>query len=107
MFENFTDRINTKHSTNLDASELQVTFKRNLPANNQEITNTWLSLRGLLSDETIIERLPFELDVETELARVNEETDITKFVGGQDVEQGQSEVSEVPNELQEAPTELE
>ncbi len=107
LFENFIDRVNTKYSTNFDASELQVTFKRNMPANDKEITDTWLSLRGLLSDETIIERLPFELDVETELARVNEETDITKFVGGQDVEQGQSEVSEVPNELQEAPTELE
>ncbi len=91
LFENFVDRINTKYTTNFDASELDIKFRRNLPANDKEVVDTWLALRNLLSDETIISNLPFELDIETELAKLKEqdETSIVKFLGEQNV--GESE----------------
>ena len=91
MFENFVDRINTKYTTNFDASELDIKFRRNLPTNDKEVVDTWLALRNLLSDETIISNLPFELDIETELAKLKEqdETSIVKFLGEQNV--GESE----------------
>lgn len=81
LFENFIDRINTKHSTNFDYSEIDITFKRNMPSNDSEVVETWLKLRNLISDETIISNLPFDLDVETEKAKINEqeEFDINKF----------------------------
>ena len=41
----------------------------------------WKSLRGIVSDETVIENLPFDIDTETELAKIKEQDDenIMKF----------------------------
>lgn len=111
LFENFVDRINRKYSTSFDFSEIDITFKRNLPTNKREIVETWLSLRGLVSDETVMSNLPYEIDVETELARVKEqeEENIMKFQanmkeGALDVgrnKQGTEEVSEeLPNKAE-------
>ena len=106
LFENFTDRINLKHSTNFDFSELDITFKRNLPANEKEVVDTWLALRGLISDETIISKLPFELDVETELAKLKEEDEVSimKFSNmevNDELADSKQEAEEIPQEIQE------
>lgn len=81
LFENFTHRINQRKSTNFNYREIDIVFKRNLPSNNSEVVDTWLKLQGIVSDETIISNLPFNLDVETEKARLNnqDEFDINKF----------------------------
>ena len=42
-----------------------------MPQNNQEILDNWLKLRGLVSDKTVIEHLPFDLDAESELEEMN------------------------------------
>ena len=111
LFENFVDRINTKYSTNFDFSEIDITFKRNLPTNKKEIVDMWKSLRGIVSDETVIENLPFDIDTETELAKINEqkEENIMKFKsniedGGLDVGEDRQRTNEIPEELQEEPT---
>lgn len=108
LFENFVDRINTKYSTNFDFSEINITFKRNLPANKQEIVNMWKSLRGIVSDETVIENLPFDIDTETELAKIKEqdEANIMKFqtqskVGDDNVGGNPKETNKLPKGLQE------
>ena len=71
MWEMITNRINLKRGTSFDFRDIEVILNRNLPQNNQEIVDIWLKLRGLLSDKTIIEHLPFELDAESELTEVD------------------------------------
>jgi len=108
LFENFVDRINTSYSTNFDFSEINITFKRNLPTNKQEIVNMWKSLRGIVSDETVIENLPFDIDTETELTKIKEQNDenIMKFqtqnkVGDENVGRDTKETDKLPKGLQE------
>ena len=91
-------------------------FKRNLPTNKQEVVNMWKSLRGIVSDETVIENLPFDIDTETELAKIKEqdEENIMKFqsgitnnekkVGNGNVEEDTRKAKELPQGLQEKAT---
>lgn len=107
LFENFVARINKKHSTKFDFSEINITFKRNLPTNKQEIVNMWKGLRGIVSDETVINNLPFDIDTETELAKIKKQDDenIIKFqnqnVGDTNVGTNPKETSKLPKGLQE------
>lgn len=71
MWEIITDRINLKKNTEYDFRDIEVILTRNLPTNNEEITNNWLKLRGLLSDKTVIDHLPYDLDSESELAEMD------------------------------------
>lgn len=71
MWEIITNRINLKKNTEYDFRDIEVILTRNLPINNQEITDNWLKLRGLLSDKTVINHLPFDLDSESELAEMD------------------------------------
>jgi SPP1 family phage portal protein len=111
LFENFVDRVNSKYSTNFDASEINISFKRNLPTEKKEIVDMWKSLRGIVSDETIIEKLPFDIDAETEIARIKEqdEENIMKFQtnlkgnGDENVGGNPKETKELPKGLQEKP----
>ena len=75
MWENIVDRINTKKNTKYDFRDIEIILTRNLPQNIQEIIDSWLKLRGLLSDKTVIDHLPYELDSESEIALRDEETD--------------------------------
>ena len=71
MWEMITNRINVKKNTEYDFRDIDVILVRNLPQNNQEILDNWLKLRGLLSDKTIIDHLPFDLDAESELTEMD------------------------------------
>ncbi len=71
MWEIITDRINLKKNTEYDFRDIEVILTRNLPTNNQEIVDNWLKLRGLLSDKTVIDHLPYDLDSESELAEMD------------------------------------
>ena len=75
LWENIVDRINTKKNTKYDFRDIEIILTRNLPQNDQEIVDNWLKLRGLLSDKTVIDHLPYELDSESEIALREEETD--------------------------------
>ena len=50
--------------------DVQIKFTRNLPIDNTEILNTVNSLRGMLSDRTLIGLLPFVSDVDAELEAI-------------------------------------
>lgn len=82
MWELITDRINLKKSTTYDFRDIEIILTRNLPTNAQEIVDNWLKLRGLLSDKTVIEHLPYDLDSESELAEldVQNETNMEKNI---------------------------
>ncbi len=71
MWEMITSRINLKKHTNYDFRDIDIILTRNLPQNNQELVDNWLKLRGLLSDKTVIDHLPYDLDSESELAEVD------------------------------------
>ena len=71
MWEMITERINLKKNTEYDFRDIDIILIRNLPQNNQEILDSWLKLRGLLSDKTVIDHLPFDLDAESEIAEMD------------------------------------
>ncbi len=75
MWEIITNRINLKKNTEYDFRDIEIILTRNLPTNNQEITDNWLKLRGLLSDKTVIDHLPYDLDSESELAQMDEQNE--------------------------------
>ena len=77
-------RINLKKSEkeNYDFRDITVVLAKNVPQNNAEIVENWLKLRGLVSDETIIDNLPYDLDPNSEQKKMNdqEEEELEKEV---------------------------
>lgn len=72
---------------------VDISFKHNLPTSITDTVNMVNSLRGLVSDETLLAQLPFIKDVEEELARVREEEE--SFTAGL----GSSEFAHLDGEL--------
>ena len=67
------NRINLKKRTNYDFRDVKITLPKNLPANENEIVDMYMKLRGLVSDETIIERVPLNFDAKSELAKMEDQ----------------------------------
>lgn len=59
--------------TPAELTDCSVTFHKNLPRNDAELTETLLSLSPVLSQRTLLEHLPWVADVEQELRRKAEE----------------------------------
>ena len=75
MWENLTDRINIKKNTKYDFRDIQININTSIPTDDVEVSQMWLNLRGLISDETIIENLPLDLDAESELKKMKEQNE--------------------------------
>lgn len=75
------DRLNLK-GTQYDFRDITITLNKNLPANENEVVDMYMKLRGLISDETIIDRLPLNLDSTSEEQKMDEqnENDLAKEV---------------------------
>lgn len=56
--------------------DIKIQFTRNLPVNVEETTNIVNSLRGLVSDETLLTLLPFITDAKAELEKVKAQKEI-------------------------------
>ena len=67
------NRINLKEKTKYDFRDVKIELQKNLPANESEVVDSWLKLRGLISDSTIIERLPLGLDALAEQDKMEEQ----------------------------------
>ena len=67
------NRINLKKNTEFDFRDVTVDLPANLPANEDEVIDMWLKLRGLASDETITERLPLGLDYTSERNKIDKQ----------------------------------
>lgn len=65
------NRINLKKTTNFDFRDITVELPYNLPTNESEVIDMWLKLRGLASDETIVERIPLGLDYTSEKNKID------------------------------------
>ena len=64
-------RINIKKQTNFDFRDINVDIPKNLPANDAELAQQMLQLKGIISDETIIEKLGYNYLAEKE--KLNDE----------------------------------
>ena len=73
MWENITGRINDKKNRKFDFRDIQITINTNIPTDDSEVVDMWMKLREILSDETVIEHLPLDLDVESELKKRKEQ----------------------------------
>ena len=64
--------------------DIEITFTRNIPADEAALINMINSLKGTVSDETLLGLLPFIPDVEKELEKVRaqKESNIDLFGGG-------------------------
>lgn len=51
--------------------DIEITFKRNIPADEAAIVNIVNSLKGTVSDETLLGQIPFVTDVQKELEKVH------------------------------------
>ena len=56
--------------------DIKIQFTRNLPVNVEETTNIVNSLRGLVSDETLLTLLPFITDAEAELEKLKAQKEV-------------------------------
>jgi SPP1 family phage portal protein len=65
-------RINLKKNTKYDFRDVKVKLYRNLPTDKYTETTSALSLRGLLSDATVIDMLPYELDPISEMNKIEQ-----------------------------------
>lgn len=66
------NRINLKGSK-YDFRDIKITLNKNLPANENEVVDMYMKLRGLISDETIISRLPLNFDATSEISKMEEQ----------------------------------
>lgn len=76
------DRINLTSKSKYDFRDVNITLNKNLPANENEVVDMYMKLRGLISDETIISRLPLNLDAtsEEEKMQQQDENELNKEV---------------------------
>lgn len=72
-WETIIDRINSRKNKKYDFRSIKIDLQRNLPTDKQTETDRALKLRGLLSDETIIDMLPDDLDSISELEKIDKQ----------------------------------
>lgn len=65
-------RINLK-GNDYDFRDIKITLNKNLPANENEVVDMYMKLRGLISDKTIIDRLPLNFDSKSEEGKMAEQ----------------------------------
>lgn len=67
------DRINKRKSKKYDFRSIKIDLQRNLPTDKYTETDRALKLRGLLSDESVIDMLPDDLDSMSEIQKMDKQ----------------------------------
>lgn len=70
-WETIIDRINKRKNKQYDFRSIKIDLQRNLPTDKYTETDRALKLRGLLSDESIIDMLPDDLDATSEIEKMD------------------------------------
>lgn len=65
---------------NYDYRDISLSFTRNIVVDNVVVADTVSKLRGLVSDETLLEQLPFISDVEQEKKRLEAQNSLNSYV---------------------------
>ncbi len=104
-WETIIDRINKRKNKQYDFRSIKIDLQRNLPTDKGTETDRALKLRGLLSDESIIDMLPDDFDSISELEKVdkqnqeNMEKNLENMqILGSDGEDGKMELSQQTDE---------
>lgn len=69
LWENITARINLKKNTNFDFRDIKIEFIRNVPSDKTTTVNNAVLLQQLLSRETLLRILPYDIDVADEMSK--------------------------------------
>lgn len=72
-WETIIDRINKRKHKQYDFRSIKIDLQRNLPTDKDTETTRALKLRGLLSDESVIDMLPDDLDSVSELEKIDKQ----------------------------------
>lgn len=72
-WETIIDRINKRKHKQYDFRSIKIDLQRNLPTDKGTETDRALKLRGLLSDESVIDMLPDDFDSISELEKVDKQ----------------------------------
>lgn len=70
-WETIIDRINKRKHKQYDFRSIKIDLQRNLPTDKYTETDRALKLRGLLSDESVIDMLPDDLDSISEIEKMD------------------------------------
>ena len=54
---------------------INITFSKNLPENNADVIDTVVKLKGIVSDKTLLNQIPFVEDVEAELEELQQQAE--------------------------------
>ena len=73
MWENIVDRINIKKGTKFDFRDIDIIINASIPTDDNEVIDMWLKLKDMISDETILSNLPLDIDVESEMKKMQDE----------------------------------
>ena len=93
-FELIFNRINFKNNTKYDFRYIVIDIPKNLPSMTDETVDQMIKLNGILSEETVIEKLGY--DYETEKARKEDEDGDNMDIDEEDITIEDEEVEEQP-----------
>ena len=71
--------INALKTSGFDWRAIDITFTRNLPANDAEIANVVNTLSNIVSTETLLAQVPFVEDVQAEMEKLDKEKEKNPF----------------------------
>ncbi len=91
------NKFNQDKNKDYDFRNVQITLLRNMPSDSSSETSRALSLRDLLSDETIIGMLPDDLDPKNELAKKQSESEENMLQNIERMKQFKENGAEVDN----------
>lgn len=74
-WETIIDRINKRKHKTYDFRSIKIDLQRNLPTDKDTETTRALKLRGLLSDASIIDMLPDDLDSTSEIEKIDKQNE--------------------------------
>ena len=74
-WETIIDRINKRKHKSYDFRSIKIDLQRNLPTDKDTETTRALKLRGLLSDASVIDMLPDDLDSNSELEKIDKQNE--------------------------------
>ena len=80
-FEMICNVLNFKGG-NFNYTDIDISFSRNIPANTQELASEIQQMSGLVSQRTLLKRLPFIDDVDEEITQLQKEQDFDILGGG-------------------------
>lgn len=69
------NKFNKDKGKNYDFRDIEIKLQRNIPSDETTMTSNALKLKGFLSDETVIDLLPQDLDPKSEIAKMKKQNE--------------------------------